>query len=246
MYPVGYDVAVSDTALQGATFLTAEWRHLAMINYAIDPAVLLPVVPRGTELDLWQGEAYVSLVGFMFQDTRLLGVPIPFHRSFEEVNLRFYVRRGDKRGVVFIKELVPKAAVAAVARWVYRENYEAVPMDHLVLEGGRVEYSWRYGGRTHHLAVHPEGPFEPLIPGTEPAFIAEHYWGYAAQRDGGTMEYQVAHPPWRAARVRTPEVDIDAAALYGAAYAPALSAAPRSAFLAEGSAIAVGRGTRLG
>jgi uncharacterized protein YqjF (DUF2071 family) len=238
---------VSEIALQGATFLTAEWRHLAMINYAIDPALLAPRVPRGTELDLWQGQAYVSLVGFMFQDTRLLGVPVPFHRSFEEVNLRFYVRRGDKRGVVFIKELVPKAAVAAVARWVYRENYVAVPMDHIVLEGsGRVEYSWQFNGRTHHLAVHPEGPFQPLVPGTEEEFIAEHYWGYAAQPDGGTVEYQVAHPPWRAARVHAPEVDLDAAALYGEDFAPALTAPPRSAFLAEGSAIAVGRGVRLG
>jgi hypothetical protein len=237
---------MAETSLQGATFLTAEWRHLAMINYAIDPEVLRPLVPAGTGLDLWDGVAYVSLVGFMFLDTRLLGVPVPFHRAFEEVNLRFYVRRGEKRGVAFIKELVPKVAVAAVARWVYHENYVAVPMDHLVLDGGRVEYSWRHAGRTHHLAVHPDGPFEPLVPGSEAEFIAEHYWGYAAQPDGGTVEYQVAHPPWRAARVRAPEVDLDAGALYGREFAAALSAPPRSAFLAEGSAIAVGRGVRLG
>jgi uncharacterized protein YqjF (DUF2071 family) len=240
---------MSETTLTGATFLTAEWRHLAMINYAIDPDVLRPLVPAGTELDLWEGVAYVSLVGFMFLDTRLLGVPVPFHRSFEEVNLRFYVRCGEKRGVAFIKELVPKHAVAAVARWVYHENYEAVPMAHLVLPreiGGRVEYSWVTGGRTHHLAVHPDGPYEALVPGSEMEFIAEHYWGYAAQPDGGTVEYQVAHPAWRAARVREPEVDVDAGLLYGPAFAAALSAAPRSAFLAEGSAIAVGRAVRLG
>src|SRR5262245_60741200 len=120
-------------------FLTAEWRHLVMLNYEIDPAALRARVPAGTELDSWNGKTFVSLVGFRVLRTRVLGVPVLFHRSsigkgisrtswgsFEEVNLRFYVRRrapeGWRRGVVFVKEIVPKAAVAAVARWVYNEN----------------------------------------------------------------------------------------------------------------------------
>src|SRR5262245_12015978 len=135
-------------------FLTAEWRYLAMINYEIDPVILAPFVPRGTELDQWQGKSFISIVGFLFLNTQVLGFPIPYHRNFEEINLRFYVRRhaleGWRRGVVFIKEIVPRSAIAMIARMVYNENYSARRMQHLVdLNGvnltpeGSVEYGWR-------------------------------------------------------------------------------------------------------
>src|SRR6266513_2477095 len=126
-------------------FLTAEWRSLAMLNYEVDRSVLARRVPPGTELDSWGGVVYVSVVGFLFLKTRVLGVPIPGHRNFEEVNLRFYVRRkadGEwRRGVVFVKEIVPRRAIAAVARGLYGENYVAMPMSHAI-DGRRVEYRW--------------------------------------------------------------------------------------------------------
>jgi uncharacterized protein YqjF (DUF2071 family) len=99
-------------------FLTAEWRNLAMLNYEVDQSLLLPFVPSGTTLDQWEGKTYVSLVGFRFLKTRVLGLPVPFHTNFDEVNLRFYVRRriaGDvRRGVVFIREIVPRWAIASL------------------------------------------------------------------------------------------------------------------------------------
>src|SRR5687767_14420287 len=108
-------------------FLSAEWRYLAMANFRIEPAVLEPFVPRGTRLDMFHGEAYVSLVGFLFRDTRVLGFSFPRHRDFEELNLRFYVVRDvegeSRRGVVFIKELAPRWAVCTIARALYNENY---------------------------------------------------------------------------------------------------------------------------
>ena len=167
---------------QASTFLTAQWRWLAMANYAIDPAVLAPYVPRGTELDTWQGRHYVSLAGFLFLDTRLLGWPIPFHRNFEELNLRFYVRReapdGWRRGVVFIKELVPRWAIAAVARGVYNENYEARPMRHVVERDAPtplVRYEWHAQKRWQKLAIQTTGTAQPLAAGSEAEFITEHY-----------------------------------------------------------------------
>ena len=97
------------------SFLTAEWRKLAVVNYMVEPEILQPFVPAGTELDFWQERCYVSLIGFRFENTKVLGMKIPWHVNFEEVNLRFYVRRkatdGWRRGVVFIKEIVPKAAI---------------------------------------------------------------------------------------------------------------------------------------
>jgi uncharacterized protein YqjF (DUF2071 family) len=237
-------------------FLRAEWRHLVMLNYEIAPELLAPLVPAGATLDLWQGRALVSMVGFRFLRTRLLGVPVPFHRDFDEVNLRFYVRheRPDgevRRGVTFVKELVPRAAIALVARLAYNEPYRAVPMRSCTppgLEGAqdaRLEYAWRTASGWQALAAEIRGA--PAIPAddSEETFIAEHYWGYTRQRDGGTVEYQVAHPRWRVWRAHAPELRVDAAALYGPAFAEALGRPPSSAFVAEGSPVAVYRPRRL-
>ena len=179
-------------------FLTARWRHLAMLNWPVAPEVVEPFVPRGTALDFFQGRTFLSVVGFLFLDARVRGWAIPFHRHFEEVNLRFYVKRGDRRGVVFVKELVPRAAIAWVARAVYGENYEAVPMSHAVSDVA-VRYAWRYRGREMSIDLEPAGPFEDLPAGSEAEFIAEHYWGYASRKDGSTVEYRVEHPRWRVA-----------------------------------------------
>ena len=231
-----------------SVFLTAEWRSLLMINYVIEPAVLRPWLPRGVELDLWQGAALVSMVGFLFRECRVLGVAIPWHRSFEEVNLRFYVRRevgGEvRRGVVFVKEIVPRPAIALVARGFYNERYVALPMRHAIGEQ-RLEFAWRFRGRWQRLAATIEGQCLPIAGGSEEEFIFEHYWGYSRQRDGGTVEYRVEHPAWRVAAARDGVLDCDAASLYGPEFGAALGAEPRSAFVAEGSRVQVRRGTRV-
>lgn len=233
-------------------FLTAEWRYLAMLNYEIDPTILRPFVPAGTELDAWNGRYFVSMVGFLFLNTRVLGVPIPFHRNFEEVNLRFYVRRkgpeGWRRGVVFVKELVPRWAIATVARVVYNENYVALPMSHQIdSQGDRltVQYQWRFQREPHQIHVVTQGEAAFVEPGSEEEFITEHYWGYAAQRDGGTVEYQVEHPSWRVWQVASSRFDCDVVALYGESFVEALSGSPSSAFVADGSPIVVRQGAQL-
>ena len=219
-----------------------------MLNYEVDPAVLAGHVPGGTELDAWNGRTFVSLVGFRFLDTRVLGVAVPFHRDFEELNLRFYVRRkadeGWRRGVVFVKEVVPRRAVAWLARLVYQENYVAHAMRHAVAPG-RAAYSWRVGGRWHEIAVEASGPAALPADDAEETFITEHYWGYARQRDGGTVEYRVEHPRWPVRRGVAPTLDGDVARFYGPELAPFLGRPPSSAFLASGSEVAVHRGVRL-
>lgn len=231
-------------------FLTAEWRHLLMLNYEVDPAVLAPRVPAGCELDTWEGRHFVSVVGFLFLDTRVLGLPIPMHRNFEEVNLRFYVRRkaeGEwRRGVVFVKELVPRWAIAFVARTVYGENYEALPMRHCVEAGSAVQYEWRRDGRWESLSARCVG--EPVLApeDAEESFITEHYWGYARQRNGATVEYQVEHPRWRVWRAEGAQLSADVPTLYGPEFAGALTGEPSSAFVADGSDIIVRKGVRLG
>ena len=233
-------------------FLTAEWRYLALLNYEIDPALVRKRVPPGTELDLFQGRAFVSLVGFRFLNARLYGISIPFHRNFDEVNLRFYVRRCEagvvKRGVAFIQETVPRRAIAAIARWRYQENYRALPMSHVIVDAGaapRVEYSWRLGRQWNRLAASTTGEAHAADEGSLEQFIAEHYWGYRAQPDGRTMEYRVVHPSWRIWNVVDAEFSGDAEAVYGREFAAVFNRPPDSAFLAEGSAVTVYKGKKL-
>jgi uncharacterized protein len=236
-------------AKRGA-FLTAEWRHLVMLNYAIDPAVLKPLTPLGTELDAYEGKFFVSVVGFLFLNTKVFGCGLPFHRNFEEVNLRFYVRRytsaGWRRGVVFVRELVPRLAIATVARTVYGEPYRALPMRHRIERsawGIDAEYGWYRGGRWEGIRAKAQGEPSFMQPGSSEEFIAEHYWGYTA-RPGGCSEYEVEHPPWRIWKTAEASLDADVEALYGKAFVESLSARPAGAFIAEGSSIVVCRATR--
>lgn len=230
-----------------SVFLTAAWRNLVMLNFAIDAHILEPLVPRGVELDLWQGRCYVSIVGFQFVDTSVLGIPAFFHRDFEEVNLRFYVVRktpdGPRRGVVFVREIAPKWFVTWIANWLYNENYVTMSMRRRV-EPGIAEYEWWHGDRWNRVSACYEGEPAPLVHGSEEEFITEHYWDYTRQRDGSTMEYQVEHPPWRVCQATKWAFDCDVETVYGKEFLPYLRD-PVSAFVADGSEIVVRRGERI-
>ena len=229
---------------------------VAMLNYAVDPRLLATFVPAGTELDRFEGRTYASLIGFRFLRTRVRGFWIPFHADFDEVNLRFYVRRtvaGEvRRGVVFVREIVPRYAIAKVAQWVYGERYIALPMRHRVAgptsEGGRVqvEYAWRRAGRWNTLRMQAEGRPSPAPPGSLQQFITEHYWGYGRKSDDATIEYEVAHDPWRIWTAASATFEGDCSDLYGADLAACLTRPPDSAFLADGSTVAVLPGKEIG
>ena len=227
-----------------------------MLNYAVDPELLVSRVPPGTVLDSYKGTSYVSLVGFCFLGTRLFGARIPFHDDFEEVNLRFYVKRiednGEKRGVAFIREIVPRIGIATVARLAFNENYVAMPMSHVIehergmdSECVSVEYRWSHHGAPYRIALSATGPPATAGDQTLEQFITEHYWGYAAQRWHGSLEYKVVHQPWRIWNAADARFEGEAGALYGAEFARALNREPDSAFLAEGSAVTVLTGRRI-
>jgi uncharacterized protein YqjF (DUF2071 family) len=226
-------------------FLSANWRYLAMLNFVVDPKIVAPLVPPGTEIDFENGETFLSVVGFLFLDTRLLGLPIPLHRDFEEVNLRFYVRKKSadtwRRGVVFVREMVPRRAIATIARTFYGEPYLAVPMKHDIDHADSklsVEYSWRRGTKWESLKMSARGEAQSIPAGSHAEFITEHYWGYTCFR-GGCSEYRVEHPRWKVWNADSFEFKADVPALYGAQFIEPLSAAPRSAFIADGSPIEV-------
>lgn len=222
-----------------------------MANYAIRPEILAPYLPAGTEIDLWNSQCFVSLIGFMFLNTRLKGIKIPFHSNFEEVNLRFYVRFRDegawKRGVVFIKEIVPKPALTFVANTIYKEHYETCPMDHFWQQGSNglsVAYRWKKGG-WHSFRVFASGPPQPINEGSEEEFITEHYWGYTRLSDQKTSEYGVQHPRWDIYPALRYEIEVDFGRVYGESFSFLSQQKPDSVFMAEGSQIVVKEGRVL-
>jgi Uncharacterized conserved protein len=229
-------------------FLTAKWQDLIMANYEIDSALLASRVPSGTELDLHQNKCFVSLVGFMFGDTRVFGVPIPFHINFEEVNLRFYVRRETdsetRRGVVFIKEFVPRFAIAFVARTLYGEPYEACKMRHMRSEN-EISYSWQNGGDVNRLNVNPRESLGVPPANSHGEFIIEHYWGYTKRGNDRTDEYKVEHPKWELFSTHEPQIEVDFGKIYGAEFAFLSQQKPYSVLFAKGSEIAVYKGKTL-
>ena len=226
-------------------FLQANWRNLLMVNYEVPPEVLKPYLPEYTELDLWEGKALVSMVGFMFLNTRVMGIKWPWHVNFEEVNLRFYVRHFDgkdwKRGAVFISEIVPLAIIPLVANNLYNEHYKAMPMRHSVSNTGQQTdflYEWKFKGRWNKLGAIVSNSFAAIETGSAEEFILEHYWGYNFLNETTTLEYAVEHVPWEVAKVTEAVFEADVAALYGPEFEPYLKQ-PFSAFFAKGSDVAV-------
>lgn len=229
-------------------FLTAEWKDLVMANYEVDPSLLEDLVPAGTELDLNEGRCFASLVAFKFRNTRVLGMPIPFHTNFLEVNLRFYVTRhaaGElRRGVVFVKEIVPRGAITFVARTLYGEPYETWKMS-CSSEENALSYRWSKNAVENHLRV--ERGRNTGVPGegSHGEFIIEHYWGYTRRGTSRTDEYRVEHPKWEIHEVPSFEIDVDFGETYGDRFSKLSEKDPYSVLLAAGSPISVYKGKRI-
>jgi len=240
-------------ANSSTVFLSAKWLNLVFLNYTVEPELLRPFVPSGTALDSFGGKTYISLVGFRFCETKLWGkVAVPFHSEFEEVNLRFYVRRESdgelRRGVVFIKEIVPKPAIALTARLIYGENYVSLPMNHKISvteTGIDAEYSWKHNGAWSRIHARASGAGNMPAQSSLEQYITEHYWGYSRQKSGRTIEYRVTHIPWSVRHASEAQFEGKASALYGAEFAAVLSRLPDSAQIASGSPIEVLAGSAI-
>jgi uncharacterized protein len=235
-------------------FLTAKWNNLIMLNYEVDPDILKPYVPPFTELDLWEGKVLVSMVGFLFRDTRVKGIKWPLHINFEEVNLRFYVRHFDgeewKRGAVFVSEIVPKPMIVTIANTLFKEHYSAMPMRHSIneLPGNQTQYmyEWKFDGKwNNRLGGIVSNELSPIVPGSHEEFIFEHYWGYNKASKKTTIEYQVEHITWNVGQVIDPVFEGEISRLYRKKFEPFLKAKPYSAFFADGSDVIVRAGTKI-
>jgi uncharacterized protein YqjF (DUF2071 family) len=226
--------------------LRAEWNNLVMANYVVPKEILLPYLPAKTELDFFEGKCYVTLAGFMFLNTKMRGFSVPFHTNFEEVNLRIYVKcnatKFKKKGVVFIKEIVPRRAISLVANSIYKQNYTTMSMRHFHrLEGNFLEvgYAWKYKDSWNKLSAKAHSKSMPICNGSFEEFIADHYWGYRKYNDTITYEYEVEHPRWEIFKVADYQIDCDFKSLYGPEFSTLNNTTPASVLLVKGSEIRV-------
>lgn len=223
-------------------FLTASWQHLLIASWVVDPQLLLPYLPDGLELDTHQGSAYVSLVAFQFRHTRVRGIAVPWHINFPEMNLRFYAKAREHRGVVFIRELVPKPAIAWVARAYYNEPYQSCPMTSRVETASEhLRATYALSSRSHEYTMRVEArhaPFLPAISSLEHA-LKEQDRGFGRSRAGQTWMYRVVHAPWLLYPVLTFQHTVDLGAVYGRQWAPLNGRPPSHVMFAQGSPVSV-------
>lgn len=232
-------------------FLTADWRKLIMVNYQVDPELLQPYLPAGTSLDFWEGKCYVSLVGFLFQNTRIKGFKVPFHVNFEEVNLRFYVTFLEngilKRGVVFISEIVPRRALTLIANGLYGESYSKRKMSYLWSIDSTeltISYRWQEAGEWQEFGVTAVNKPMLIDKDSHQGFITEHYWGYSKRGSEKTTEYGVEHPTWESYPISNHHIDVNFEKAYGKKFSHLTRAIPSSVLLAEGSDVIIRSGKK--
>ena len=230
-------------------FLSARWERLCLITYAVDPARLTPWLHPDLTLDLRDGSAFVSLVAFDFLNTRVLGVPWPGYRNFPEVNLRFYVRHGETRGVVFIREYVPKRLIAWLANGLYNEPYRAAPMRSQWNDdstSATVHHELDWAGTTHSIQMRVGNASSVPNADSTDHFFKEHSWGFGRSRGGRLLQYEVWHPTWATLPVESIELNWDFGAVYGETWADLTSTAPHHVAFATGSEIRVYPKTLIG
>ncbi len=228
------------------TFLKARWEDIVMVNYVIDPSVLRPYLPYGVELDTYDGLCFVSLVGFRFNKSSIFGIPIPFYGSFDEVNLRFYVKRKDgdeiKRGVVFISEVVPYQIVAVMANKLYKEHYSVAKMTSsiVVVDGvKKIDYHWQPNQETFVIHTSFDNESQPIVADSLEEFIYEHYYGFTKVNEAETWEYRVNHPRWQTNRIIDYDINCDFEAMYGTDFSFLNAQKPYSVYNALGSEVSI-------
>lgn len=224
-------------------FLTARWEHLILITYAVPHEKLLPHIPKGLKPDILDGKCFASLVAFDFKDTKVKGMKVPFHINFPEINLRFYVQREDtgERGVVFIRELVPKYMIELIANVVYNEPYKCIPMKSRLETNGKIklEHKIEYNGKPYHIKVEAENnPYTPP-PGSTEHFFKEHSWGFGKTKKGETLVYKVDHPIWEIFPVTDVKHNFDLGAIYGKEWEFLNDSEPYNVTFAKGSPVKV-------
>lgn len=228
--------------------LTCKWKKLAFANYIVPPEVVEKHLPPFTEIDYFNENCFVSLVGFQFKDVEIAGIKVPFHTDFEEINLRFYVKRFDgenwRKGTVFLSEIADKVALSTLANSLLRENYKTLPTKQEVRKQAnewKAGYFWQFNSTWQYIKVTADATPLPTKKGSETEFIIHRLWGYGKHNEEVTNEYNISHPRWNTYKIKDYSVNVDFAKIFGPEFSILGAATPHSVILAEGSSISVKR-----
>ena len=171
---------------------TADWLDVVFVHFRLDPKRLQPLVPL--PLDIYSGDAYVSLVAFTQSRLRpivggrfaeLLAAPLAHH---EFLNVRTYVRQGDTRGIFFMTEWIPNRLAHFVGPRTYGLPYR---LGRLNYDGPRREIE--SAGRRLTIETSPVVAAKESDPLTE--FLLERYTAFT-HRNGVLRRFDVDHVPW--------------------------------------------------
>ena len=224
------------------TLLTAYWTNLLAATFEADETLLNKFLPRGTELNTWHGKYLISIVAFMFSKPAILNISAPFYRSFEEINLRFYVRYKEndqwKKGVVFIKEIAPARIIGLTAGWLYQENFIYLPLKHKFYANNKcqyISYSCKVKNQWGHLNMVCSS--KDNEPGSErvQTFVRDHYWGYTKKSNNNTAEFLIEHRLWKIYQATDYDLNLNIGEIYGKDFTDLFLQKPISVILMDGS-----------
>ena len=223
-------------------FLTANWDYLLFVNYAVPKNFLTPFLPKDCDLTLWKDQAFISIVGFQFNNTRVFKIKWPYFTNFLEINLRFYLNYKERRAVRFLREYVPSHLITNIARLTYNEPYKTKNIETSFKKTNEtLSLEYRIPVKDHPFTLRATADNKPYTPDKNSAefFFKEHSLGVGQTRKGKTLLYNVHHPEWRVFPIKNTFVEVDWTFFFGSEFSFLKNKKPNSVFLAEGSAVKV-------
>jgi uncharacterized protein len=177
------------------------WRDLLFAHWVVDQVALRPLIPPSLEIDTFEGRAYVGVIPFAMEDVAPRGLPaVPYLSAFPEVNVRTYVRHGDRDGVWFFSLDAGRRLAVEGARLGFHLPYFHARMS-IERDGDTVVYrSSRHDrrGRAGELDVRyrPTGPVQAAPPGSLDRWLTDRLRLFAADAEGRVSSASIGHAPW--------------------------------------------------
>jgi uncharacterized protein YqjF (DUF2071 family) len=178
--------------------MTQTWRDLLFAHWRIDPQLLRAKVPSQFPLDLFDGDAWIGVVPFRMTNVGPRGLrSLPGVSEFPELNVRTYVRVGDKPGVYFFSLDAGNWLAVQAARTVLNLPYYRAAMRVRPVAGAFAYESRRLGGAAEFAATYePDGDVFVPTAGSLESFLTERYCLYNLDRRGVPYRLDIHHPRW--------------------------------------------------
>ncbi len=227
--------------------IKAKFSEMVAVNFQIDQRILQPLVPKGLELDFFNGETYVSLIAMMLRNVKAWGLPFSIIPSSPELSLRFYVRRpGDgesAKGTCLIKDYISGSTAAWYLESQFKSDFSKLKMKYKNSGFGEhetpeVEYQWKVDDHWNKLRVRARSRIHKTERASKVGFILDHFTYFGTYK-GRTLAYRVERPTWNIWDAAQANFTCDVKRLFGDAFVKPLSKRPASVFVTAGSPVTI-------